>query len=214
MKIAVLGTGDVGQMLANRLLTQGHAVRLGSRSTTNDKAQAWAAAASGDAGVATFADAAGWADLVILAVSGVHALSVVDAASAGLDGKVVVDLTNPLDFSKGFPPTLFVSNDDSLGEQIQRAVPGAKVVKTLNTLANPLMLNPALLSEPTDILLCGDDAGAKGTVVELLQSFGWASPIDLGDITNSRGLEAWLPLWVRLFGALGTPMFNLKLVRQ
>ncbi|MEZ4316451.1 MAG: NAD(P)-binding domain-containing protein [Myxococcota bacterium] len=213
MRIAVLGTGDVGQMLANRVLSKGHAVRLGSRSTDNEKGQAWAASAQGDAALATFADAAAFADLAILAVSGAHALSVVESAGAGLHGKVLIDLTNPLDFSVGFPPRLSVCNDDSLGEQIQRSAPQVRVVKTLNTLSNPLMLDPARLAGPHDILLCGDDASAKRTVTELLQSFGWAAPIDLGDLTNARALEMWLPMWTRLYRALGTADFNLHIQR-
>ena len=213
MKIAVLGTGDVGKMLANHLLAKGHAVRLGSRSLDKPEARAWQQGAAGDASVATFADAAAWAELAILAVSGQHALSVVASAADGLAGKVLLDLTNPLDFSQGFPPRLSVCNDDSLGEQIQRALPGVHVVKTLNTLSNPLMLDPAALAGPHDVLLCGNDAAAKAKTVELLQSFGWRAPIDLGDITNARALEMWLPLWVRLYGALGTPLFNLHIQR-
>ncbi|MCB9672580.1 MAG: NAD(P)-binding domain-containing protein [Alphaproteobacteria bacterium] len=213
MKIAVLGTGDVGKMLGDRLLAGGHAVRMGSRTAGNEKAAAWAAAASGDASTGTFADAAAWADMVLLAVSGMAALDVVASAKEALAGKVVIDLTNPLDFSQGFPPRLSVCNDDSLGEQIQRAVPDARIVKTLNTLSNPLMLAPGQLEGPHDVLLCGNDPQAKSAVRELLVSFGWNDPIDLGDITNARGLEMWLPLWVRLFQALGTPMFNLHVQR-
>lgn len=213
MKIAVLGTGDVGQMLANRLLTQGHAVRLGSRTADNPAAASWAEGADGDASHGTFADAAAWADLALLAVSGKHALSAVESVKEGLAGKVLVDLTNPLDFSQGFPPRLTVCNDDSLGEQVQRAAPDVRVVKTLNTLANPLMLDPGALDGPHDVLLCGDDDAAKGEVGALLQSFGWAEPIDLGDISNARGLEMWLPLWTRLYRTLGTGMFNLRIQR-
>lgn len=213
MKVAVLGTGEVGRTLGTALLGAGHAVRLGSRSANHEEGNRWAREADGDAAVATFADAAAWSDLALLAVAGAHAAGVVEAAAAGLEGKILIDLSNPLDFSHGFPPRLSVCNDDSLGEQIQRAHPGIRVVKTLNTLANPLMLDPGQLDGPHDILLCGEDAEAKREVGALLQSFGWSEPIDLGGIDNSRGLEMWLPLWTRLYRALGTGMFNLHIQR-
>lgn len=214
MKIAVLGTGQVGLTLANALLGGGHAVRVGSRSADHAEANAWAQGADGDAGVATFADAAAWSEMALLAVSGQHALAVMEAAGPGLQGKTLIDLTNPLDFSQGFPPRLSVCNDDSLGEQIQRAHPDVAVVKTLNTLANPLMLNPAGLDGPHDLLICGDDAAAKAQVVGFLKGFGWNDPVDIGGIDGSRGLEAWLLLWTRLYQSLGTGMFNLHLQRQ
>jgi len=198
MNVAVLGTGMVGRAIASELVSLGHPTRLGSRTADNAAAAAWVAEAGDLASQGTFADAAAWADVVFLAVKGEHALAVVAAAGDGLDGKVLADLTNPLDFSKGFPPRLSVCNDDSLGEQIQRAAPRARVVKTLNTLANSLMVDPGKLSEPTDVFVAGDDAAAKATVSELLQSFGHQPPIDMGGIDASRGLEAWLLLWTRL----------------
>lgn len=214
MKIAVLGTGEVGKTLADGLLGGGHAVRLGSRTGDNEVARAWADAVAGDAGVATFEDAAAWADMGILAVSGAHSLSVLGRTAAGLQGKVLIDLTNPLDFSGGFPPRLSVCNDDSLGEQLQRAHPAVKVVKVLNTVHSTVMLNPGMLDGPHELLMCGDDADAKAKVVELLTAFGWADPIDLGGIDNARGLEMWLPLWVRLYRALGTGDFNIHIQRK
>jgi len=214
MKIAVLGTGDVGRMLANHLLAGGHAVCLGSRQGDSEAAVAWKQAAQGDASLGTFEDAAQSADLAFLAVAGQHALAVAERVADGLEGKVLIDLTNPLDFRQGFPPRLSVCNDDSLGEQLQRALPGVKVVKTLNTLANPLMLDPGRLDGPHDLLMCGDDEAAKAEVGALLRSFGWSDPIDLGDISNSRGLEMWLPLWTRLYRALGTGDFNLHIQRS
>ncbi|MBX2801248.1 MAG: NAD(P)-binding domain-containing protein [Myxococcales bacterium] len=212
MKVAVLGTGDVGKMLGTKLLEQGHEVRMGSRSAAHEGANAWAAA-SERASVGTFADAAAWSELAMLAVSGQHALAVAEAAREGLRSKVLIDLTNPLDFSGGFPPTLSICNDDSLGEQLQRALSDTHVVKTLNTLANPLMLDPGALQGPHDLLMCGNDAAAKQTVAAFLQDFGWSAPIDLGDIDNARGLEMWLVLWTRLYRALGTGHFNLHIQR-
>lgn len=213
MKHAVLGTGAVGRTLATRLVHLGHAVALGARTADHEGAEAWARAHGPDAGHGTFADVAGDADLVWLAVSGAHAVAVIEACGDALDGKVVLDLTNPLDFSRGFPPRLFVGNDDSLGEQVQRAAPRARVVKSLNTLANALMVAPERLPEPTDVFVAGDDPSAKAVVIGVLRELGHAAPIDLGGIDASRGLEAWLLLWTRLFQALGTGDFNLRLVR-
>jgi predicted dinucleotide-binding enzyme len=213
MKHAILGTGTVGQALAGRLLGLGHEVRMGSRTAGNAATTAWAEAGGAGASAGDFADAAAFGEVVWLAVAGQHALSVVGAAAAALDGKVVLDLTNPLDFSKGFPPRLFVCNDDSLGEQIQRAAPRAKVVKALNTLANSLMIDPGKLGAATDVFVAGDDAGAKAAVAAILAELGHSAPIDVGGIDGARGLEAWLLLWTRLYGALGTAEFNLKLVR-
>lgn len=211
MDIAVLGTGEVGRRIATALIGAGHAVCLGSRSADHAGGQAWAAEHGGR--VATFADAAAGAELVFLCTSGQHAVAVVESAGSGLDGKVLVDLTNPLDFSQGFPPRLFVCNDDSLGERVQRAAPRARVVKALNTVSNTLMLSPGRLPGAHDVLLCGDDADAKSAVADLLTSFGWPAPIDIGPISGARGLEAWLLLWTRLYAALGTPDFNLSIVR-
>jgi predicted dinucleotide-binding enzyme len=214
-KIAVLGTGDVGQRIGTKLVQLGHEVRLGSRSATNEKALAWAKEVGERGAPATFADAAAFADeLVFFCVSGAATKDVLAAASGALKGKVLVDLSNPLDFSKGFPPSLSVCNTSSLGEEIQAELPDVRVVKTLNMVANPVMVNPGALPEATDLLLCGNDAGAKAKVTELLRSFGWERVTDLGDMTNARGLEAWLLLWTRLYGKLGTGMFNIRIVRE
>lgn len=213
-KIAVLGTGDVGQQIGKKLVALGHEVRLGSRSVDNEKAVAWASAVGAKGAPATFADAVRFSDeIVFFCGLGQAANEILGAAGDALTGKIVVDLSNPLDFSKGFPPSLTVCNTTSLGEEIQAAFPKARVVKTLNTMSNPVMVNPGALPEATDILLCGNDAEAKARVVDVLRSFGWERVIDLGDITNARGMEAWLLLWVRLFGAFKTPMFNIRIVR-
>jgi len=203
----------VGQALANKLLALGHEVRMGSRSADNEAATTWASGGGERASVGTFADAAAFGEVAVLALKGEHALAVAETAKEGLAGKILMDITNPLDFSKGFPPRLFVCNDDSLGEQIQRALPTTKVVKTFNTLANPLMVDPGQLGEATDVFVAGNDAEAKTAVSELLKSFGHQQPIDMGGIDASRGLEAWLLLWTRLFGVFESPMFNIKIVR-
>jgi predicted dinucleotide-binding enzyme len=142
-------------------------------------------------------------------------LQVLEAAGApNLDGKVLVDISNPLVFTPGGPPTLFVKDDDSLGEQIQRAFPGARVVKTLNTVNATLMAHPALLAGGDhSIFVCGNDEAAKAQVTEVLTSFGHTDVIDIGDIGASRGVEMYLPVWLRLMGALGTARFSIKIVR-
>lgn len=214
MKIAVLGTGMVGESLATRLAELGHQVTMGARSAANEKAGAWAKKAGGAA--ADFAGAASGAEVVFNCTKGDASLQALAAAgAANLRGKVLVDVSNPLDFSKGMPPTLTVANTDSLGEQIQAAFPETKVVKALNTLTAPLMGNPRALPEDHTVFVAGNDGSAKEAVHGLLREFGWkdAEIVDAGDITAARGLEAWLLLWTRLYGALGTSMFNLRLVR-
>ncbi len=217
MKIAVLGTGTVGRTVSGRLAELGHDVTLGTRdpeaTAAREEYAAWAAAQPGVA-LATFPDAAASADLVVHAGSGLAALGLLDQAGAeNLAGKVLLDISNPLDFSAGFPPTLSVKDTDSLGEQIQRAHPDARVVKALNTLTADLMVHPQALGAESSVFVSGDDAAAKETVTELLTSFGHTDVIDLGDITTARGAEMWLPLWLRLMGALGTASFNIKVVR-
>jgi predicted dinucleotide-binding enzyme len=148
------------------------------------------------------------------ASSGAATLDVLGMAGAdNLAGKVVVDIANPLDFSAGFPPTLSVKDTDSLGEQVQRAFPEALVVKTLNTLTASLMVDPKALGESSTVFVSGEDAAAKATVVELLESFGHDDVIDLGGIESARGSEMMLPVWLRLMGSLGTGHFNFKVVR-
>ena len=225
MKIAVLGTGMVGQALAGRLVELGHDVVTGTRDPQatlartepdgmgNPPYAAWATEHP-QVRLATFADAVADAELVVNATGGAAAIPALQAAGAdALAGKVVLDISNPLDFSQGFPPTLFVKDTDSLGEQIQREFPQARVVKSLNTLTAELMVRPQSLGEASSVFVSGDDADAKATVTELLQSFGHTDVIDLGDISTARGTEMLLPVWLRLMGAFGTGMFNFKIVR-
>jgi predicted dinucleotide-binding enzyme len=164
----------------------------------------------------TFAEAAGHGELVINAGNGAGTLEALRAAGqANLDGKTLLDLANPLDFSRGMPPSLFVSNTDSLAEQIQRAFPNVKVVKALNTTNARVMAYPGQLANGDHTMfVCGDDARAKAQVVDLLTNgFGWRDVLDVGGLTAARGMEMFLPLWVTLFGALQTPAFNVKVVR-
>ena len=216
MKIAVLGTGGVGQTIATKLVELGHEVTMGSRSAGNEAAAAWAEAAGAGAGHGGFAEAAAAGEIVFNCTAGTASLEALEAAGAdNLAGKVLVDVANPLDFSKGMPPTLSVCNDESLGEQIQAAHPQAKVVKALNTVNAAVMVDPGSLPEPTTIFIAGNDEGAKQEVGALLRAFGWPqeSILDLGEIGAARGMEMYLPLWLRMMGALDTPAFNVRVVR-
>jgi predicted dinucleotide-binding enzyme len=214
MRFGVLGTGMVGTTIATRLVELGHEVRLGSRAAGGDKARAWVGGAGAGASEGSFADAAEFGEIVFNCTSGDGALEALGmAGEANLSGKILVDVSNPLDFSKGMPPTLSIFNDDSLGERIQRTFPRARVVKTLNTINAKLMVDASRVGGEHTVFVSGDDAGAKARVRELLGQFGWKDILDLGDISTARGTESYMPLWLRLYGALGSPEFNLKIVR-
>jgi 8-hydroxy-5-deazaflavin:NADPH oxidoreductase len=226
VRFGILGTGVVGKSIAVRLDGLGHDVIVGTRNPEetlsrtdpdqygNPPFGAWQEEHP-EVRLGTFAEAAAHGDMVVNATAGAVSLEALEQAGEdNLNGKILIDISNPLDFSKGMPPTLLVSNTDSLGEQIQRRFPEAKVVKTLHTMNAQLMVDPAQLAA-TDhtVFVGGDDAEAKATVTELLRSFGWTDIIDLGGITTARGTEMLLPIWVRLFGALQKPIFNFKIVR-
>jgi 8-hydroxy-5-deazaflavin:NADPH oxidoreductase len=213
MRIGVLGTGNAGRTIASALLSNGHEVRLGSRTAGNEAAVAWAQEIGGPASEGTFADAAGFGELLVNATAGAASLDALALAGAEqLAGKVLIDVANPLDFSKGMPPTLTVCNDDSLGEQIQRAYPDVRVVKSLNTVNASVMVDPSLVPGTHTVFVAGNDADAKAQVGDLLQEFGWpaSSILDLGDIGGARGMEMYLPLWLRLWQASGTAVLNVE----
>jgi len=214
VRISVIGTGTVGKTIGTKLVELGHEVTMGSRSATNEQAAEWAASAGAGASHGTFADAAAAGELVFNCTAGMVSLEALGAAGEEtLSGKVLVDVSNALDFSRGRPPTLSVCNDDSVGEQIQRAFPETKVVKALNTVNAGVMVAPASIPGEHDVFVCGNDDGAKAQVSQLLESFGWPAEriVDLGDITAARGTEMYLPLWLRLMGAVG-PQFNIRVV--
>lgn len=226
MRIAVLGTGTVGRTLAAKLSELGHEVVVGTRDPQatvarsepdamgNPPFSAWQAEHTG-VRLASFADAAAEGELVINATGGGGSLdALAQAGSANLAGKVLLDVSNPLDFSQGFPPNLFVKDTDSLAEQIQRAFPEVRVVKSLNTMTAALMVDPARAAGGDhSTFVSGDDPASKQIVVDLLTSLGHTDVIDVGDLSTARGAEMLLPLWVRLMEALGTPYFNFKIVR-
>lgn len=226
MKIAVLGTGPVGRILAARLAELGHEVVVGTRDVaatlgrtgTDPRGEpplgAWLAEHPAVT-LAAYAEAAAAAELVVNATNGAGSLAALTEAGPGnLAGKVLIDVSNPLDFSAGMPPTLFVKDTDSLGEQLQRAFPDTRVVKALNTMTAALQADPAQLADGDHtVFLSGNDPTAKQHVASLLESLGHRDIIDLGDITTARGTEMYLPLWLRLWGTLGTGMINIKVVR-
>ena len=216
MRIGVLGTGIVGVAIAGKLVSLGHGVMMGSREAGNEKARVWVESAGAGASEGSFADAAAFGELVVNCTAGAHSLEALQAAgSQNLAGKVLIDIANPLDFSAGMPPTLIVANTDSLGEQLQRTFPEARIVKALNTMSCEVMVDPGRIPGEHDVLLCGDDGDAKRQMADLLTSFGWPAERirDLGGIRAARGTEMYLPLWLSLFGALGSGDFNIAVVR-
>ncbi|WP_405018329.1 NAD(P)-binding domain-containing protein [Kitasatospora sp. NBC_00070] len=222
MRYAVIGTGTVGRTLAARLAGLGHEVRIGTRDVERTLAGTepdgygnppfahWLVDHP-ELRLTTFAAAAEFAEVVVNASMGTASLAALTAAGAeNLAGKLLIDVANPLDFSRGLPPTLDPVNTDSLGEQIQRAFPAARVVKTLNTMNAGVMVDPQRVPGPHDVFLCGEDEIAKKETVGLLTAFGWPPDrvIDLGGIGSARGLEQVLPLWLSLWGTLGHWDFN------
>ncbi len=215
MKLGVFGTGVVGATIGTKLVQLGHEVKMGSRTADNPKAAEWVKKNGQKASQGMFSDAAVFGEILFNCTSGRGAVDALKlAGEKNMTGKILVDIANPLDFSKGMPPTLTVCNTDSLGEEIQRTFPGVKVVKSLNTVNCNLMVNPSLVKGVHDIFVAGNDRAAKERVAQILKEwFGWESVIDLGDIAASRALEMLLPMWVRLMGVFQSPNFNFKVVR-
>jgi 8-hydroxy-5-deazaflavin:NADPH oxidoreductase len=214
MRFGVLGSGSVGQAIAGKLATLGHEVKMGARKAGGEKAAAFVAKAGKSASEGTFADAAAFGEILFHCTKGETALEALRAAgAANLNGKIVVDVSNPLDFSKGMPPRLFTPPGDSLGEMIQREFPAARVVKALNTVNADLMGAPGKLPGETDLFICGNDDASKKQVSSLLSTFGWKTIHDVGDISNARGTEAYLLLWIELYGRWKTGAFNVRIVK-
>jgi predicted dinucleotide-binding enzyme len=215
MRYAVLGTGDVGRTLGGKLVELGHEVTLGSRTKDNPAALRWARDAGAGARAGTFAEAASAAEVVLVAVGGRVALDALEAAGTeNVDGKVVLDVTNPLAFEDG-QMRLDPVESDSVGERIQRAFPHARVVKSLNTVNCKVMVDPSLVPGEHQIFVCGQDADAKEQVTRMLGEFGWPAHrvLDLGGIRSARSVEMLLPLWLDLFRAIGHGEFNLEVRR-
>jgi predicted dinucleotide-binding enzyme len=216
MKIAVLGTGPVGTRLASHWVALGHTVAMGSRTANNASAREWVAAQPDRASHGTFASATRTAEVIVNATSGANSLSALLAAGANnLGHKVLIDVANPLVRDAQGELALAVANGDSLAEQIQRDYPQLRVVKALNTMNVGVMVNPRSLSGSTNVFICGNDAHAKTVATDLIRGFGWAKKdvVDLGDLSAARGLEMYVVLWARLASRLGTPSFNISLIR-
>jgi predicted dinucleotide-binding enzyme len=226
MKIGILGSGMVGRTIAAKLAQNGHAVMLGTRDVQrtlahnepdfmgNPPVNIWIQQ-NPSVKLDTFAETGAFGDIIFNCTLGMGSLEALQlAGESNLNGKVLVDISNPLDFSRGMPPTLTVCNTDSLGEQIQRAFPQAKVVKTLNTITAPVMVNPAMIAGDHDVFVSGEDSAAKAQVTNLLKTeFGWKNVVDLGGISTARGVEMMMPVWLSLMSALQTPFFGYKIVK-
>lgn len=205
MKVGILGSGDVGRSLGLGFASHGHDVMIGTRHPDKPELTEWRNKAGKGASVGSFSDTAAHGDVLVLRAQGAAAEAVIDLAGPKhFDGKVVIDVTNPLDLSKGMPPGLFVGTSDSLGERIQRKVPAARVVKCFNIVSNATMIHPKMKDGVPDMLIAGNDEAAKKTVAGILKEWGWPEPIDLGGIDGARWLEAMVPLWVRVCQAVGS----------
>lgn len=219
MNIGVLGTGMVGETIASALTSKGHNVRMGSRTSNNEKAAAWVKKSNKHATQGDFNYTATFGEIIFLCLNGAAALDVVKTLDPdNVENKIIIDLTNPLDFTHGMPPRLIegLNNSNSLGEQIQAVLPKAYIVKTLNTVNCNVMVDPSLVNKGDHtIFVCGNDADAKNKVKHfLVDSFGWkpGNILDLGNIQSSRLTEAYVPFWVGIMQAVGGPVFNIKVV--
>ena len=220
MKVGVLGTGVVGESIASALAGRDNFVMMGSRTANNEKAAAWAKKAGKYASIGTFNDAVVFGDIIFICLSGEYALDVVESLNPdAVRNKIIVDITNPLDFTKGMPPRILdgLGNNTSLGEEIQRLLPNSHVVKTLNTVNYKLMVDARLVNRGEhSLFVCGNNLDAKNKVMHLLvDSFHWKADrvIDLGGIEMARCVEAIVPFWVAVYQKLGTPLFNFNIVQ-
>ena len=213
MNVGVLGTGVTGLTIGTKLVELGHDVMVGSRDEANPKAVAWAKKEGHNALYGTFMNAAEFGEIVFNCTRGTTSLDALRlAGERNLNDKVLIDTANPIDYSNDLW-TLTVCNSDSLGEQIQREFPRAKVVKTLNTVNTNVIVDPDKLIEKTSVFVSGNDIEAKATVVRILKEwFGWREVIDLGDITTSRSVEMYMLLWRSLRKTISSQRFNIKVV--
>jgi predicted dinucleotide-binding enzyme len=215
-KIGILGTGVVGNTIGSKMIALGYEVKMGSRTANNDKAAEWANSQGNKASAGTFEDAAKFGDIIFNCTKGEVTLEVFkQAGPSNFKGKTVIDISNPLDFSQGFPPFLTpqYANTNSLGEEIQKLIPDANVVKSLNIVNCEVMVNAQKSGGDPTMFMSGNNEGAKTEVSSILNQFGWNDIIDLGDITNARATEMMLPIWVRTYAATKNGYIAFKIVR-
>lgn len=215
-KIAVLGTGMVGNAIASKLIQLGYEVKMGSRTANNEKALAWVSANGKTAAAGTFADAAKFGEIIFNCTKGDIAIEVMQQAGIeNLSGKILIDVSNPLDFSNGMPPTLIpaLSNTNSLGEEIQKLLPDTKVVKTLNIVNCELMVDATKCGGDATMFVSGNNSEAKKEAEKILQQFGWNDIIDLGEIKHSRSTEMMLPIWLSTYMATKNSYIGFRIVR-
>lgn len=213
MKYGVLGTGSVGNAIATKLISQGHQVMMGSRSADNEKAVQWGINNGANASNGTFSQTAAFGEIIFNCTAGIASLSALETIGCeNLNGKILVDVANPI--VRGEYNTLVpeLCNTNSLGEEIQRQYPKLKVVKTFNTVPASLMVEPTILDGEHDIFICSDHDDAKQEVIKILHSFGWQSPIDLEKLAGARYTEMLAILWAPIYGAIKDPIFNYKVV--
>ena len=212
-RVGVLGTGEVGQRLAAGFAGRGHSVMIGTRDPGKPELREWLAADGAGIEAGTFAETAAYGQLLVLAMLGTAAEETIgEVGPSNFSGKVVIDATNPLDFSDGFPPKLAISGEDSLGERVQRTLPEAKVVKAFNTIGNPYFVDPSFPEGKPTMLIAGNDEAAKRIVGDVLADFGWPAPVDIGGIEGARELEAICIAWVKIGGARGSWDHGFKLL--
>jgi predicted dinucleotide-binding enzyme len=213
MRVGILGSGTVGQTLGKAFAEHGYDVKVGSKTPGKPELMAWKESTGGKGSTGTFSEAARHGELLVLCCQGAAVEQVIDlAGEAHFGGKVVIDVTNPLDFSRGMPPGLFVVGDDSLGERVQRKLPGARVVKCFNIVPAPVMVHPVVHGETATMMIAGNDDAAKAAVTGVLKEFGWPGAVDVGGIDGARWLEALTALWTRVAVKLGNFTFAFKVL--
>ncbi len=223
MKIGIIGSGVVGQTLGTKWLQLGHEVAIGTRDPAkiDDKKmmatslREWRAQTGERGKIVGFQEAAAFGEVLVNATGGTVSIEALRAAGADkVGGKVLLDIANELDHSRGMPPRSLASDERCLAEKIQAAFPNLKVVKTMNTIGAHVMVNPkGVAGGDHTVFVSGNDAGAKAQVAELLKTMGWTDVLDLGDISSARGPEMYMSLWLRLWGATRTGNINIKVQR-
>lgn len=214
MKVGILGSGDVGRKLADGFLELGHQVKIGTRNPNNDTIRSWISKYNQNASIGTFGETSSYGDLLVIATLWAATADVIRTADPrNFARKVVIDVTNPLDFSKGMPPTLSIGKTDSAGETVQRLLPEAKVVKAFNIVGNPHMLHPDFPGGPPTMFICGNDLEAKKIVTGILAALGWET-VDIGSIEGARLLEPLAMLWITCFLQTGTGNHAFKLLKK